>query len=252
MENPVAPLESWLRSREHVPVEVYADSDNVSHAVAHEIAALIRQKAQQGRFASFIAAPPSFPPSSAISPQRAWRWCQLLLRGFELLIWSRRPIQDPALCISTNTFSIPLPSSPNSTLNLHPLRPPCLAGSPCVLGLATGSTPMHVYRELVRLHKEEGLSFANVVTFNLDEYYPMQPAALQSYRRFMFEHLFDHVDIIQSNIHIPDGSLPRADVSKWAVPKSTWPGMRVGDRVRVGVGDYQWGWIFRRGYFQLL
>eukprot|EP00887_Chlorella_sp_A99_P007017 scaffold2.g7017.t1 len=56
-------------------------------------------------------------------------------------------------------------------------------GRPCVLGLATGSTPMHIYRELVRLHQEEGLSFANVVTFNLDEYYPMDPHSLQSYHR---------------------------------------------------------------------
>ena len=66
---------------------------------------------------------------------------------------------------------------------------------PCVLGLATGSTPTQVYGELVRMHREEGLSFANVVTFNLDEYWPMPPEALQSYRRFMDEHLFDHIDI---------------------------------------------------------
>src|ERR1700736_2595908 len=59
---------------------------------------------------------------------------------------------------------------------------------PCVLGLATGSTPTGVYAQLVRLHREEGLSFAGVVTFNLDEYYPMRPDAVQSYRRFMREH----------------------------------------------------------------
>src|ERR1700677_2693025 len=63
-------------------------------------------------------------------------------------------------------------------------------GRHCVLGLATGSTPTGVYRELVRLHREEGLSFANVITFNLDEYWPMQPDGLQSYVRFMKEHLF--------------------------------------------------------------
>ena len=65
----------------------------------------------------------------------------------------------------------------------------------CVLGLATGSTPVSVYAELVRMHQEEGLSFANVVTFNLDEYYPMSPDCLQSYVHFMNQHLFDHIDI---------------------------------------------------------
>ena len=64
------------------------------------------------------------------------------------------------------------------------------AKEPAVLGLATGSTPKYLYAELVRLHQEEGLSFKNVVTFNLDEYYPIEPDALQSYNRFMKEHLF--------------------------------------------------------------
>jgi len=80
------------------------------------------------------------------------------------------------------------------------------AGKQCVIGLATGSTPTTIYEELVRLHREEGLSFQNVVTFNLDEYYPMEPAELQSYVRFMREHLFDHIDIDPGNIHIPDGT----------------------------------------------
>ena len=75
-----------------------------------------------------------------------------------------------------------------------------------VLGLATGSTPTGVYDELVRLHQREGLSFKNVVTFNLDEYWPMPPQHLQSYRRFMQEHLFDHVDIAKENAHVPDGA----------------------------------------------
>lgn len=79
----------------------------------------------------------------------------------------------------------------------------------CVLGLATGSTPTAVYEELVRLHKEEGLSFKNVVTFNLDEYYPMEPNKIQSYHRFMREHLFDHIDIQPQNIHIPVGTTPQ-------------------------------------------
>ena len=67
----------------------------------------------------------------------------------------------------------------------------------CVLGLATGSTPTSVYGELVRLHQEEGLSFQNVVTFNLDEYYPMAPDQLQSYHRFMKENFFNHINIIR-------------------------------------------------------
>jgi 6-phosphogluconolactonase/glucosamine-6-phosphate isomerase/deaminase len=80
-----------------------------------------------------------------------------------------------------------------------------------VLGLATGSTPVKVYEELIRIHKEEGLSFKNVITFNLDEYYPMDPGSLQSYVRFMHEHLFDHVDIPKNQIHIPDGTIFKAD-----------------------------------------
>jgi glucosamine-6-phosphate deaminase len=87
-------------------------------------------------------------------------------------------------------------------------------GRKTVLGLATGSTPVGVYGELVRLHQTEGLSFKNVVTFNLDEYYPMQPDELQSYVRFMYEHLFDHVDIDHDNVHIPDGQLPEGEVEE--------------------------------------
>ncbi len=84
-----------------------------------------------------------------------------------------------------------------------------------VLGLATGSTPIFVYQELIRLHREEKLSFRNVVTFNLDEYYPMTTAEAQSYRRFMHEHLFDHLDIDPANIYIPDGSIPRSAVAEY-------------------------------------
>nr|WP_255518003.1 glucosamine-6-phosphate deaminase [Fulvivirga sp. M361] len=83
------------------------------------------------------------------------------------------------------------------------------AGENCVLGLATGSTPVGLYNELVRRHDEEGLSFSNVITFNLDEYFPMDPEELQSYVRFMNEHLFYLVDIKKENIHIPNGTLPR-------------------------------------------
>lgn len=84
---------------------------------------------------------------------------------------------------------------------------------PCLLGLATGSTPTRVYDELVLLHKTKGLSFKNVYTFNLDEYYPMNPDSLQSYVRFMREYLFDHIDIPSKNINIPDGTVPRDKVT---------------------------------------
>ncbi|MFY0650587.1 MAG: glucosamine-6-phosphate deaminase [Cyclobacteriaceae bacterium] len=85
-------------------------------------------------------------------------------------------------------------------------------GEQCVLGLATGSSPIKVYDELVRLHREEGLGFSNVITFNLDEYFPMQKNSAQSYYSFMQEHLFDHVDIPSENINIPDGTLAQEDV----------------------------------------
>ena len=85
-------------------------------------------------------------------------------------------------------------------------------GKMAILGLATGSTPTRVYTELVRMHNNDGLSFENVMTFNLDEYYPMEPGALQSYVHFMNEYLFDHVDIKKENVHIPDGTLEREEV----------------------------------------
>ncbi|TRX49702.1 glucosamine-6-phosphate deaminase [Fulvivirga sp. M361] len=77
-----------------------------------------------------------------------------------------------------------------------------------VLGLATGESPVEVYRELIRLHHEDGLSFKNVITFNLDEYYPMQKNSALSYHHFMRNHLFDHIDIPEESINIPDGELP--------------------------------------------
>src|SRR5262245_6005720 len=94
------------------------------------------------------------------------------------------------------------------------IRDKAARGEACVLGLATGSTPTGVYEELVCLHRE-GLSFRNVITFNLDEYYPMKPDALQSYNRFMREHLFDHVDIDPKNVHLPDGTIPREGVHEY-------------------------------------
>ena len=89
-------------------------------------------------------------------------------------------------------------------------------GEKCVLGLATGSSPKSVYAELARMHKEEGLSFKNVITFNLDEYYPIEKDALQSYNRFMKMHLFDKVDIDQANCHVPDGEISREEIKKYA------------------------------------
>ena len=77
----------------------------------------------------------------------------------------------------------------------------------CVLGLATGSSPIKVYEELVRMHKEDGLSFENVITFNLDEYFPMDKSNIQSYFYFMHEHLFNHVNILPENINIPNGAI---------------------------------------------
>ncbi|CAD0005460.1 glucosamine-6-phosphate deaminase [Flavobacterium salmonis] len=88
---------------------------------------------------------------------------------------------------------------------------------PCVLGLATGSSPIKVYEELVRLHKEEGLSFENVVTFNLDEYYPMDKNNIQSYWYFMHEHLFNHVNILPQNINIPDGNISNEDLQQYCI-----------------------------------
>jgi glucosamine-6-phosphate deaminase len=88
-------------------------------------------------------------------------------------------------------------------------------GEVAVLGLATGSSPTRLYAELVRMHKQEGLSFSNVLTFNLDEYFPMPPQSLQSYVRFMNEYLFDHIDIPRENIHIPDGTLAVENVARY-------------------------------------
>ena len=87
----------------------------------------------------------------------------------------------------------------------------------CVLGLATGSSPISVYQELVRLHREEGLSFKNVITFNLDEYYPMDKNDVNSYHHFMGIHLFNHIDIDMKNIHIPDGIIKKDKINEYCV-----------------------------------
>ena len=81
-----------------------------------------------------------------------------------------------------------------------------------VLGLATGSSPIGVYKELVRLYKEEGLSFKNVVSFNLDEYFSLKAEDKQSYHSFMHTHLFDHIDIPKDQIYIPKGDIKEEDV----------------------------------------
>lgn len=91
------------------------------------------------------------------------------------------------------------------------------SGDTVVLGLATGSTPVPFYRELIRLHREEGLSLSNVVTFNLDEYYGLQRDHPESYFRFMRDQLFDHVDIPDEQIHIPDGTVPLEDVYEFCL-----------------------------------
>jgi glucosamine-6-phosphate deaminase len=75
----------------------------------------------------------------------------------------------------------------------------------CMLGLATGGTPLGMYRELIRMHREEGLDVSHIVTFNLDEYVGLGPTHPQSYRRFMQENLFDHLNVDPRNTHVPDG-----------------------------------------------
>ncbi len=133
---------------------------------------------------------------------------------------SQSPAAPPAVA---GVERIPVTVYPSSTLASNAvaqeiaelIRSKAARGEKAVLGLATGSTPTGVYDELIRLHKEEGLSFQNVVTFNLDEYFPMQPDELQSYDRFMREHLFDFIDIDPKHVHIPDGTVPREKVNEF-------------------------------------
>lgn len=89
------------------------------------------------------------------------------------------------------------------------------AGEFAVLGLAAGSTPIGIYRELIRLHREEGLDFSRVVTFNLDEYYPMEAGNIHSFHRYMWENLFAHINIDPENVHVPRGDLPRDEVEAY-------------------------------------
>ncbi|MFY9923919.1 MAG: glucosamine-6-phosphate deaminase [Opitutaceae bacterium] len=115
------------------------------------------------------------------------------------------------------------------------------ANRTAVLGLATGSTPLGLYAELVRMHREEGLSFANVVTFNLDEYFPLPASNPRSYRSFMQAHLFDHVDIPAPNTNVPDGSVPLSSVDAHCLDYE--------DRIRAAGGiDFQVLGIGRTGH----
>jgi glucosamine-6-phosphate deaminase len=87
----------------------------------------------------------------------------------------------------------------------------------CILGLATGSSPIRVYEELVRMHKEDGLSFSNVVSFNLDEYYTMETESIHSYHYFMHQHLFNHIDIKPENVNIPDGTVSSEELHQYCI-----------------------------------
>src|SRR5947207_2718456 len=87
----------------------------------------------------------------------------------------------------------------------------------CVLGLATGSTPLGIYRELIRRHQAGEVDFSRVVTFNLDEYYPMPADSPHSYRRYMWENLFAHVNIRPEQVHVPDGGVPRETLAEHCV-----------------------------------
>ncbi len=82
-----------------------------------------------------------------------------------------------------------------------------------ILGLATGSTPRGVYRALIGLHRGQGLSFRNVVTFNLDEYFPLERSSHLSYHHYMWENLFSHIDILPENVHLPRGDIPLQEVA---------------------------------------
>lgn len=81
-----------------------------------------------------------------------------------------------------------------------------------VLGLATGATPIPLYEELVRLHRQEGLSFSQVITFNLDEYQGIERSHPESYWNFMHRNLFDHIDLPAANIHLPGSQVAAADM----------------------------------------
>ena len=94
------------------------------------------------------------------------------------------------------------------------IRARAAEGKRAVLGLATGHTPVNIYRELIRLHRQEGLDFANVVSFNLDEYWPIDPGIIQSYHTWMRENFFMHVNVPAANIHIPSANVPAGQLEE--------------------------------------
>jgi glucosamine-6-phosphate deaminase len=122
----------------------------------------------------------------------------------------------PQTKIPTLVFANSAQASRHVTLLIESLiRQNNSAGRPTVLGLPTGSTPLGVYRELIRIRGESGLDFSRVVTFNLDEFYPMAPDDPHSYRRWMQETFFDHVNILPENIHVPDGTIREDEIADY-------------------------------------
>ena len=114
--------------------------------------------------------------------------------------------------VDSTLASIAVANEVASIIKIKQLRP-----EKCLIGFATGSTMVAFYEELVRLHKKEGLSFKNVISFNIDEFYPMDPNSIQSYAKFMSEYLFDHIDIEKANINIPDGSVSKDKVNEFCI-----------------------------------
>lgn len=102
------------------------------------------------------------------------------------------------------------------------IREACEARGKAVLGLATGGTPVPVYERLVELHRSDGLSFAGVTSFNLDEYYPMSPLDPQSYRSYMHRHLFSKVDLAPNRAHLPDGTVPESALEVYGKAYDHW------------------------------
>lgn len=126
---------------------------------------------------------------------------------------SRRPPSEAYEKVPTHIFSDSAAAARELAAEVRQLiEKRAGEGKNAVLGMATGSTPVPFYRELIRLHREEGLSFRNVITFNLDEYYGLSPSHPESYARFMADQLFDHIDIPKENIHIPSGTVPSDQV----------------------------------------
>ena len=124
-----------------------------------------------------------------------------------------KPLSLPRTRIPTQVFATSEDAARHVARQIEALiRQHSATGRNTVLGLPTGSTPVGLYRELIRLHREEGLDFSKVVTFNLDEYYPMSPDDQHSYNRWMFETFFNHVNIPRESIHIPKGDTPADSV----------------------------------------